>query len=114
MDVQAHITRLCKQIAETFDSQKVILFGSHAYGIPTLDSDIDLLVVMPFDGRIHEQAMKVRRGLDSSLPLDLLVRTPEQVQERIEMEDFFMREIFEHGKVLYEADDTGVDQNRGG
>lgn len=104
MDVQAHINRLCKQIVERFRPQKVILFGSYAYGTPTFDSDIDLLVVMPFDGRIHEQAVKIRRVLDSSMPLDLLVRTPEQVRERVEMEDFFMREIVEQGKVLYEED----------
>ena len=81
----------------------MILFGSYAYGLPNNDSDIDLLVVMPFEGHVHDQAVKIRRGLDSSMPLDLLVRTPEQVRDRIEMEDFFMREIVEQGNVLYEA-----------
>lgn len=102
MDVQAYINRLCEKIVDTFRPQKVILFGSYANGVPHLDSDIDLLVVMPFSGRGHEQAVKIRRELDSTMPLDLLVRTPEQVQERIDMEDFFMREIVEQGKVLYE------------
>jgi HEPN domain-containing protein/predicted nucleotidyltransferase len=84
MDVQAYINRLCLQILERFRPQKVILFGSYAYGIPNLDSDIDLLVVMPFKGRGHEQAVKIRRELGSEMPIDLLVRTPEQVQERVE------------------------------
>lgn len=106
MDVQAHIKNLCKQIVDRFRPHKVILFGSYAYGVPTPDSDIDLLIVMPFDGRIHEQAVKIRRDLNSTLPIDLLVRTPDQVRERVEMEDFFMREIVEQGKVLYEADDA--------
>ncbi len=106
MDVQAHIKNLCKQIVDSFRPHKVILFGSYAYGVPTPDSDIDLLVVMQFDGRVHEQAVKIRRDLNSTLPIDLLVRTPEQVRERVEMEDFFMREIVEQGKVLYEADDA--------
>ncbi|MFN0280315.1 MAG: nucleotidyltransferase domain-containing protein [Pyrinomonadaceae bacterium] len=106
MDVQAHIKRVCSQIVERFRPQKVILFGSYAYGTPTANSDIDLLVVMPFDGRVHEQAVKIRRELDSSFPLDLLVRTPEQIRERVEMEDFFMREIVEQGKVLYEENDA--------
>lgn len=106
MDVQAHIRRLCKQIVEQFRPQKVILFGSYAYGTPNFDSDIDLLVVMPFEGRTHEQAVRIRRVLDASMPLDLLVRTPEHIRERIEMEDFFMREIVEQGKVLYEANHT--------
>lgn len=102
MDAQAQIKRLCKQIVDKFRPQKVILFGSYAYGTPTPDSDIDLLVVMPFDGRVHEQAVKIRRSLDTTMPVDLLVRTSEQVRERIEMEDFFMREIVSQGKVLYE------------
>lgn len=93
---------MCNQIVDRFRPQKVILFGSFAYGLPNADSDIDLLVVMPFEGRIHDQAVKIRRGLDSTCPIDLLVRTPEQIRERVEMEDFFMREIVEQGKVLYE------------
>ena len=103
MDVQAHIQSLCQQIVDLFRPQKVILFGSHAYGVPSSDSDIDLLVVMPLDGRVHEQAVKIRKGIKSTLPIDLLVRTPEQVRERIEMEDHFMRSIVEQGKVLYDA-----------
>ena len=103
MDVQKHIRELCKEIVERFKPQKVILFGSYAYGVPRADSDIDLLVVMPFEGRVHEQAVKIRKGLKSTVPIDLLVRTPEQVRERVEMEDFFMREIVDQGKVLYET-----------
>ena len=104
MDVQAHIQKLCNQIVDAFSPQKVILFGSYAYGTPTFDSDIDLLVVMPYKGHVHDQAIKIRRKLDSTMPVDLLVRTAEQVQERVEMEDFFMREIVEQGKILYETD----------
>ncbi len=106
MDIQSHIKELCRQIVERFRPQKVILFGSYAYGVSNADSDIDLLVVMPFDGRVHEQAVKIRKGLKTSMPIDLLVRTPEQVQERVEMEDFFMREIVDQGKILYETNHT--------
>ena len=106
MDVQTHIKALCREIVTRFEPQKVILFGSYAYGVPHPDSDIDLLVVMPFKGRVHEQAVKIRKGLKSSLPIDLLVRTPEQVRERVEMEDFFMREIVDQGKILYETNDA--------
>ncbi len=106
MDVQAHIQKLCKQIVDAFRPKKVILFGSYAYGTPNFNSDIDLLVVMPFEGRVHDQAVKIRRGLDASMPVDLLVRTPEQVRRRVEMNDFFMREIVEQGKVLYARDNV--------
>lgn len=97
------IARLCEQIVREFHPQRVILFGSHAYGQPSLDSDVDLLVVMPFEGSSREQAAKIRSCIDTPIALDLLVRTPEQLSERLAMDDFFMREIIEQGKVLYEA-----------
>jgi predicted nucleotidyltransferase len=104
MNAQSQIKKLCNQIVDKFRPQKVILFGSYAYGKPNYDSDIDLLVIMPYVGRNHDQAVAIRRSLDSAMPIDLLVRTAEQVQERIDMEDFFMREIVRDGKVLYEKD----------
>ncbi len=97
------INQLCEQIAREFKPQRIILFGSHAYGTPTADSDIDLLVVMPFEGRTSKQAIKILNAIDVFAPVDLLVRTSEQIQERLAMQDTFMREIIERGKVLYEA-----------
>jgi len=97
------IKNLCDQIAHQFKPERIILFGSHAYGTPTVDSDIDLLVVMPFEGRSSTQAIKILNAIDVFAPVDLLVRTSEQIQERLAMEDTFMREIIERGKVLYEA-----------
>jgi len=97
------IARLCEQIVREFHPQRVILFGSHAYGQPSLDSDVDLLVVMPFEGSSREQAAKIRSRIDTPVALDLLVRTPEQLSERLAMDDFFMQEITQQGKVLYEA-----------
>ncbi|MBP9663932.1 MAG: nucleotidyltransferase domain-containing protein [Pyrinomonadaceae bacterium] len=106
MDVQAHIAKLCKRIVERFRPQKVILFGSYAWGTPNYHSDIDLLVVMPFSASIHDQTVKVRRALSSELPLDVLVRTPEQIRARVEINDFFMKRIVDQGKVLYEESDA--------
>ena len=97
------IAQLCEQIVHEFHPQRIILFGSYAYGQPSPDSDVDLLVVMPFAGSSREQAAKIRSRIDTSVALDLLVRTPEQVVERLGMDDFFMREILQEGKVLYEA-----------
>lgn len=110
MDVQAHIKNLCKEIVDRFRPHKVILFGSYAYGVPTPDSDIDLLVVMPFDGNELDKMAEVRRELSAAMPLDVLVKTPRQLKQRIEMGDFFIREIMESGKVLYEAGDLGMDK----
>jgi len=108
MDVQAHIQKVCRQIVDRFSPQKIILFGSYANGTPTYDSDIDLLVVMPYDGNELDKMAEVRRELSSAMPLDVLVKTPTQIKSRLEMEDFFVREIMDNGKVLYDAGDLGM------
>lgn len=103
------ITRLCKVIVREFHPEKVILFGSWAYGKPHTESDIDLLVVMPFAGSPFRQAGTILHRVVQSvgvLPLDLLVKTAEQLQERLAIGDSFVRDILERGKVLYEADHT--------
>jgi len=99
----AFIRNICNRIAEEFKPEKIVLFGSHAYGTPALDSDLDLLVVMPFEGSPLSQAVRISRQLKLMIPIDLIVRTPEQLNERLAMDDFFMREIVERGKVMYEA-----------
>ncbi len=100
---KAFIHSLCRRIAEEFKPEQIILFGSHAYGTPTLESDLDLLVVMPFEGSPLAQAVNISRQLKLMIPLDLIVRTRQQVNKRLAMDDFFMREIVERGKVMYEA-----------
>ena len=102
------IRRVCNQIVREFQPHRVILFGSYAYGRPTPDSDVDLLVVMPFQGRSTEQAVKISSRLDHRFPIDVLVRTPEEVKQRLAWNDFFIREITEKGKVLYESGNPGV------
>jgi len=97
------IKQLTEQIVRDFQPRKIILFGSHAYGKPAWDSDVDLLVVMPFKGRPNKQAVKIRSRIDTALALDLLVRTPHQISQRLAMGDTFMRDILERGKVVYEA-----------
>ena len=98
------IKKLCEKIAREFRPQKIILFGSHAYGKPQWDSDVDLLVIMPFKGRHTGKAIEILNRLNPTTALDLLVRTPQHVEKRLAMGDFFMREIIEQGKVMYEAD----------
>lgn len=100
---RAYIEDVCRRIAEEFKPEKIILFGSHAYGEPTPESDLDLLVVMRYEGDYFLQAAKIRQRLGLATPMDLLVRTPEELQYRLEIGDRFMREIIERGKVMYEA-----------
>ncbi len=109
MKINAKIKDLCQQTAKKFNPQKVILFGSHAYGKPSADSDVDLLVVMPFECQSVEQAIKIRQLIYPKMPLDLLARTPAQIKERIEMGDFFIKDIIERGKNLYESENAGID-----
>jgi len=103
------IKKFSDQIAREFRPQKIILFGSHAYGNPEWDSDVDLLVIMPFKGTPHRQAVAIRSRIEAGMALDLLVRTPRQISRRLAMGDSFIREILERGKVVYEADHQGVD-----
>ena len=99
------IKELGRQIGEQFNAEKVILFGSHAQGNITADSDVDLLVIRPFKGRSVDKSVEIRMKLRPQFPVDILIRTPEKVRQRIKMGDYFMREILEKGKVLYETDD---------
>ena len=95
------IRRYARQVAERFDPDQIILFGSHAYGTLNADSDVDLLVVMPTRNPL-DQAFKIRLAISAPFPLDLLVRTPETLKWRLEAGDCFLREIVSRGKVLSE------------
>ena len=102
------IRQVSDEIARRFQPERIILFGSYAYGTPTEDSDVDLLVVMSFESRPVAKAIEVRQAIYAGFPMDLLVYTPEYIKQRIAWNDFFIREITEKGKVLYAADYAGV------
>lgn len=93
-----------RRVGEEFGAQRVILFGSYARGTAGPDSDVDILVIGPYEGRSVDKSVEIRMTLRPSFPMDLLVRTPEKVRERLDIGDSFMREILDQGKVLYEAD----------
>jgi predicted nucleotidyltransferase len=101
--LRADIQRVVQKIVERFNPQKVIVFGSHAYGAPTKDSDVDILVIMETPLRSVEQAVEIRRAVDFPFPVDLLVRTPEQIEYRLEIGDIFLKEVMTAGQILYEA-----------
>jgi predicted nucleotidyltransferase len=94
-----------RQIGVQFNAQRVILFGSYAKGMASPDSDVDLLVIGPFEGRGADKSVEIRMKLRPHFPVDMLIRTPEKIRQRIDMGDDFIREILEEGKVLYEAAD---------
>ena len=98
------IRDLVDRIVRQFRPEQVILFGSYAYGNPTEDSDVDILVVMPLNGKkpVHQEA-EIALAVHGGFPMDLIVQSPERLRQRIEMKDFFLREITEKGKVLYDS-----------
>jgi predicted nucleotidyltransferase len=96
------IRRFARQIVDLFRPDKIILFGSYAYGSPTPDSDVDLLVVMPTRNQV-EQAVRIDEAIEErDFPLDLFVRTPKTLEKRLRWGDCFLQEIVGGGKVLYE------------
>jgi predicted nucleotidyltransferase len=97
------IKEFCKQIASEFHPDKIILFGSHASGKAGPYSDVDLLIVMPFEGSPLQQAAKIITRLNPQMSVDLIVQSPSQVNERLARQDGFMRGIIENGKVAYEV-----------
>lgn len=96
------INELSHKIVQNFQPDKIILFGSYAYGNPSGDSDIDLLVLLNFEGRGFRKALEILNTADPHFAVDLLVRTPEDAQTRYLEGDPLIRMAFDHGKVLYE------------
>ena len=94
---------IARRIVEGFHPEKIILFGSYAYGQPHLYSDVDLFVIMESGETLFQRIGRVQQvARVPFLPMDVIVRTPQEVEERLQMGDFFVAEILDKGKVLYE------------
>lgn len=100
----AAIRRFARQIAERFQPDKIILFGSYAYGQPHPESDVDLLVIMPAHDVVNQE-IRIGLALDRPFLHDIVVRTPKQIERGLREGDcdWFLREVMEKGRVLYEA-----------
>ena len=108
--MQSEIEKFAKEIAKKFKPEKIILFGSHALNQASPGSDVDLLVIMDFEGRPQLQALNIRRQINRDFPLDLIVRKPSDIKYRLAEGDFFFKDIVENGKVIYERSGRRVDQ----
>jgi predicted nucleotidyltransferase len=94
-----------QKIVDELNPEKIILFGSYAYGKPTPHSDVDLLVVLKTNASLKERSWKVSSLLlPRPFPVDILVRTPKEIEKALKSGDFFIQEILKRGKVLYERD----------
>jgi predicted nucleotidyltransferase len=99
---QKAIDQAVEQIVEKFKPQKIILFGSYARGNPRPESDVDLLVVTKTADKASK-SLDIRRHLGVMFGLDLVVYTEKRLKERVDMGDWFLRDVLKEGKVLYEA-----------
>jgi predicted nucleotidyltransferase len=107
----AAIRQFARRIAARFHPQKIVLFGSYACGSPHEESDVDLLVIMPTRNAI-DQSVRICEAMDRPFRLDLIVRTPGQIARALSIDDrdWFLFEVLEKGKVLYEAPHNSVDK----
>lgn len=103
---QQHIRAYVRRLVREFKPEKVILFGSYAYGAPSPGSDVDLLIIMRLQKRGVYQAAEIQTRVRPKFPLDILVRSPEKVKKRLDLGDSFMREVITKGRVLYETTDA--------
>lgn len=96
------ITSLTEGIVKEFQPEKVVLFGSHAYGTPRPDSDVDLLVILSFNGSGFRKSLEILNRLNPDFPIDLIVRKPQETEQRYINGDPLIREALDRGLVLYE------------
>jgi predicted nucleotidyltransferase len=96
------IARISEKIVREFQPERIILFGSYAYGNPGPDSDVDLLVVLPFEGKGFRKSLEILNRVAPEFSVDLLARRPEDTERRYAEGDPLIREALDHGKVLYE------------
>ncbi|MBW1953946.1 MAG: nucleotidyltransferase domain-containing protein, partial [Deltaproteobacteria bacterium] len=85
------IQDLCRRIVAEFKPERIILFGSYARGTPTPDSDVDLLVILPFKGKNLCMSLEILNRTDPKFPIDLLARTPEDTARRYREGDPLIR-----------------------
>jgi predicted nucleotidyltransferase len=107
MVTASEIKRYCAAIARAFRPEKIILFGSHAYGRPHRDSDVDVLVIMPHAKRHGRRpSLTIRRTVPAAFPVDILVKEPGDIANRLREGDSLLEEIVKRGRVMYEAGDS--------
>jgi predicted nucleotidyltransferase len=101
---RSEIQKIVDRLVSHYSPQRVILFGSYAYGTPDADSDLDLLIVKETDKRPLDRWMEVKRLLRDrrrTVAVSPLVYTPQELERRLAMNDFFIQEILEKGQVLH-------------
>ncbi len=100
--VDEKLQEITKKIVGEFHPEKIILFGSWAWGTPGPDSDVDLLIVQKTEGSARKVAQEISGSIfPRPFPLDVIVYSPERLEERIQLGDFFVRKVLSEGRMLY-------------
>lgn len=103
MDVEGYLKEAVRKIVSEFNPEKIILFGSYAYGKPTPDSDLDLMVVMETKERPHKRAVALRKILKNlGVPKDIIVKTPDEFERFRDIIGTIVYPAAHKGRVLYE------------
>jgi len=108
MVAMSNVIELSERIAKEFDPERIILFGSYAYGTPKEYSDVDLLILMDFAGSAFHKSLEIANRVEPPFYVDVVVRSPEDAARRYREGDPLIQDAFDHGKVLYERDRQGV------
>ena len=102
-EIQSTVNEIVRRIVERFHPERIILFGSYARGETKSDSDLDVMVVMPVDGSRRQKANEIDLLLaDRTVPMDVIVVTPEQYERQRGIIGTIVREAVREGKVMYE------------
>jgi predicted nucleotidyltransferase len=105
-ETRAVIQEIVRRLVAGYAPEKIVLFGSYAYGQPGADSDIDLLIIKATKERFFKRLDRVRRvasGTHPHIPFEPIVLTPKEVERRVKAGDQFLSEILQKGEVLYAA-----------
>lgn len=96
-------------IVKNFNPEKIILFGSIANGLQNQNSDADMLIILKTNKPTFELGVEIATSLKHDFPMDIIVKTPEQITKRLEIGDYFIQNIFREGITLYERDTKRMD-----
>ncbi|OGW52231.1 MAG: hypothetical protein A2Z50_06405 [Nitrospirae bacterium RBG_19FT_COMBO_42_15] len=103
MDIEGLIKEAVKRIIDGFNPEKIILFGSYAYGHPSPDSDLDLLIIMNTNAKPHKRAVPIRKVLKGiGIPKDVIVKTPEEFERFKDVIGTIIYPAAHKGRLLYE------------
>jgi predicted nucleotidyltransferase len=103
-NIRGVINRIIEKIKMYYQPEKIIMFGSYAWGKPTKDSDVDLLIVKKTNQKHRQRMLMVRRLVSEEnglVGIDILVYTPQEIKERLKINDSFISKIFKKGETVY-------------